>query len=57
MKNSRKGKQRNKYRKNVIGLKKLKLLKREKKKGRERKTWIRGKLHRTVKIQCKGRIL
>ena len=57
MKNSRKGKQRNKYRKNIRGFKKLKLLKREKKKGRERKTRIKGKLHRTVKTQCKGRIL
>ena len=58
-KNSKKGKQRNKCRKNIIGLKKLKvkIIKKRKdflKNGRRRK---KGKLHRTAKAQCRGRDL
>ena len=58
-KNSRKGKQRNKCRKNIIGLKisKLKLYKmrKEKKMEEERKKGKKGKLHRTAKAQHRGR--
>ena len=56
-KNSRKGKWRNRCRKSTIGLKKLKLIKgeRRKKNGR-RKKGKTGKLHRTAKAQrrCRG---
>ena len=45
-KNSRKGKQRNNYRKNDNRFKTLKLKKKKEKKG---------KLHRTAKAQCRGR--
>ena len=47
-KNSRKGKQRNKCRENIMGFKKLKI---EIQKGEKRKE----KLHRTAKPQCRGR--
>ena len=53
-KNSRKGKQRNKCRKNIIGFKKLKIkITKKRKKNRRRKK--KGKLHRTAKAQCRGR--
>ena len=55
-KNTRKGKQMNKCRKSIIGLKKLKIYKREKKKsGRRKKKGKKGKLHRTAKAHHKGR--
>ena len=56
-KNSRKGKPRNKCRQIIIGLKKLKLQKREKKKTEEeRKKGKKGKLHTTAKAQCRGEV-
>ena len=59
-KKSRKGKQRNKCRRNLIGLKKLKFKvikkKRKKKKARrKKKEKKKGKLHRTAKSQHIGR--
>ena len=53
-KNSRKGKQSNKYVKNIIGLKKLKVKIIEKRKGKKRKK-KKGKLHRTAEAQHRGR--
>ena len=55
-KNSRKGKQRNKCRKNIKGLKKIKvkiIKKREEERSERRKK--KGKLHRTAKAQCRCR--
>ena len=58
-KNSRKGKQSNKYVKNIIGLKKLKLYKREKGKKKKRKKkenrGRKGKPQRIAKAQYRGR--
>ena len=58
-KNSRKGNQRNKCRKNIIGLKKLKvrIIKNRKDKGKkeEERKKRKGKLHRTAKAQRRGR--
>ena len=62
-KKSRKGKQRNKCRENIIGFKRLKTeIKKEKRKKRKKKEKERKKkkkekrnLHRTAKAQCRGR--
>ena len=58
-KNSRKGKQRSKCRKNIVGLTKLKtkIIKKKKEKNRRRKKMGagRGKLHRTAEAQSRGR--
>ena len=57
-KNSRKGKQRDKCWKNIIGLKKLKIKiikKRKEKTEEERKKGKKGKLYRTAKAQRRGR--
>jgi len=51
-KNNRKGKQRDKCRKNKIGLKELKIKTIKNKKGRRKK---KKKLHRTVEAQRRGR--
>ena len=51
-KNNRKGKQRDKCRKNKIGLKELKIKIIKNKKGRRNK---KKKLHRTVEAQRRGR--
>ena len=60
MKNSRKGKPRNKCRKIYSRFKKLKIkiIKKRKEKRRRRrkkKGGKKGKLHRTAKAQCRGR--
>ena len=51
-KNSRKSKQRNKCRKNIIDFKKLKVKIIKMRKEEKKK---KGKLHRTAKDQCRGR--
>jgi len=51
-KNNRKGKQRDKCRKNKIGLKELKIKIIKNKKGRRKK---KKKLHRTAEAQRRGR--
>ena len=52
--NSRKGKQRNKCRKNIIGLKINIIKKRKEEMEEERKKIKKRKLHRTAKTQHRG---
>ena len=57
-KNSRKGKQKNKHKKNVVGLKKLKIkiIKKRGKKKEERKREKIGKFHRIAKPNIEAEV-